>query len=82
MAVLESVFLKILAAALSYGYWVIFLIMFPEYILISCILPYIYLVRCVLVLRCGLAGLVWCGIRVQTEVSDIKLVSLFIRLAR
>jgi len=27
----------------------------------------IALVRCVLVLRCGLAGLVWCGIRMQAE---------------
>jgi len=25
----------------------------------------LYLVRCVLVLRCGLAGVVWCGIRMQ-----------------
>jgi len=24
-------------------------------------------VRCVLVLRCGLAGVVWCGIRMQVE---------------
>ena len=27
----------------------------------------IALVRCVLVLRCGLAGVVWCGIRIQAE---------------
>jgi len=27
----------------------------------------IALVRCVLVLRCGLAGVVWCGIRMQPE---------------
>ena len=27
----------------------------------------IALVRCVLVLRCGLAGVVWCGILVQDE---------------
>jgi len=27
----------------------------------------IALVRCVLVLRCGLAGVVWCGIRMQAE---------------
>jgi len=27
----------------------------------------IALIRCVLVLRCGLAGVVWCGIRMQTE---------------
>ena len=27
----------------------------------------IALVRCVLVLRCGLAGVVWCGIRTQAE---------------
>jgi len=26
---------------------------------------FIALVRCVLVLRCGLAGVVWCGIRMQ-----------------
>jgi len=25
------------------------------------------LVRCVLVLRCGLAGVVWCGIRMEAE---------------
>jgi len=25
------------------------------------------LFRCVLVLRCGLAGMVWCGIRMQAE---------------
>jgi len=36
----------------------------------------IALVRCVLVLRCGLAGVVWCGIRMQAAsgASDIKLV--------
>ena len=28
---------------------------------------YCSLVRCVLVLRCGLAGVVWCGIRMQAE---------------
>ena len=27
----------------------------------------IALVRCVLVLRCSLAGVVWCGIRMQVE---------------
>ena len=27
----------------------------------------IALVRCVLVLRCGLAGVVWCGIRMQAS---------------
>jgi len=27
----------------------------------------IALVRCVLVLRCGLAVVVWCGIRMQAE---------------
>jgi hypothetical protein len=27
----------------------------------------IALVRCVLVLRCGLVGVVWCGIRLQAE---------------
>ena len=27
----------------------------------------IALVRCVLVLRCGLVGVVWCGIRMQAE---------------
>ena len=27
----------------------------------------IALVRCELVLRCGLAGVVWCGIRMQAE---------------
>ena len=42
VVVLESVFLQILAAAVSYGYCVfvvcsMFLIMFPEYILMSCI---------------------------------------------
>ena len=30
----------------------------------------IALVRCVLVLRCGLVGVVWCGIRMQAE-ADI-----------
>ena len=29
----------------------------------------IALVRCVLVLRCGLAGVMWCGIRMQAEAS-------------
>jgi len=33
--------------------------MFPEYILMSCIWVYTYLVRCVLVLRCGMAVVVW-----------------------
>ena len=38
----ESVFEQILAAAVSYGYWVLFgvvcfLMMFPEYILMSCV---------------------------------------------
>jgi len=28
---------------------------------------YIALVRCVLVLRCGLVGVVWCGILMQAE---------------
>jgi len=28
------------------------------------------LVRCVLVLRCGLAGVVWCGIRMQAEALE------------
>ena len=40
VVVLESAFLQILAAAVSYGYSlcvVCFLIMFPEYILMSCI---------------------------------------------
>ena len=27
----------------------------------------IALVRCVLVLRCGLVGVMWCGIRMQAE---------------
>jgi len=27
----------------------------------------IALIRCVLVLRCGLAGVVWCGIHMQAE---------------
>ena len=30
---------------------------------------FIALVRCVLVLRCGLAGVVWCGIRMQASAS-------------
>jgi len=29
----------------------------------------IALVRCVLVLRCGLAGVVWCGIRIPQQIS-------------
>ena len=39
----------------------------------ACDLLWIYfmgcvaLVRCVLVLRCGLAGVVWCGILMQAE---------------
>jgi len=43
VVVLESVFVQILAAAVSYGYWiffvcsVFFLVMFPEHILMSCI---------------------------------------------
>jgi hypothetical protein len=37
----------------------VFLIMFPEYILMSCLWVIIYLVRCVLVFRCGSAGVVW-----------------------
>jgi len=40
VVVLESVFLQMLAAAVSYGYSfcvVCFLIIFPEYILMSCI---------------------------------------------
>ena len=28
---------------------------------------FIAIVRCLLVLRCGLAGVVWCGIRMQAE---------------
>ena len=64
VVVLEIVFLQILAAVVSYGYRVflvcsIFLIVFPEYILMSCIWVYTYLVRCVMVLRCGLAVVVW-----------------------
>jgi len=64
LVVSESVFLQILAASVSYGYWVffvcnMFLIMFPEYIPMSCIWSCTYLVRCVLVLHCGLAGVVW-----------------------
>jgi len=63
VVVSESVFLQILAAVVSYGYSVflacsIFLIMFPEYILMSCIWVYSYLVRCVLELRCGMAVVV------------------------
>ena len=55
---LVSVFLQMLAGAVSYGYWVffvcgMFLIMFPAHILMSYIWAYTYLVRCVLVLRCG-----------------------------
>ena len=40
----------------------------------ACDLLWIYfmgciaLVRCVLVLRCGRAGVVWCGILMQTEI--------------
>jgi len=71
VVVLERVFLQILAAAVSYGYWIFFVcsmfFMFPEYILMSCIWAYTQLVRCVLVLRCGLAGVVWCGIRMQLK---------------
>jgi len=33
--------------------------------LLSYFMGCIALVRCVLVLRCGLAGVVWCGIRMQ-----------------
>jgi len=36
------------------------LMMFPEYILLSCVWVITYVVRCVLVLRCGSSG--WCGI--------------------
>jgi len=40
----------------------------------GCIVP----VRCVLVLRCGLAGVVWCGIRIRVEVvSWFILVQMF-----
>jgi hypothetical protein len=46
----------------------------------------IVLVRCVLVLRCGLAGVVWCGIRMEAEAELRKQVtsswSLFIQLSR
>ena len=35
--------------------------------LLSYFMGCIALVRSVLVLRCGLAGVVWCGIRMQTE---------------
>ena len=35
--------------------------------LLSYFMGCITLVRCVLVLSCGLAGVVWCGIRMQTE---------------
>jgi hypothetical protein len=38
----------------------VFLIMFPEYVLMSCVWVITYLVLCVLVLRCGSAGVVWC----------------------
>ena len=34
------------------------------------------LVRCVLVLRCGLAGVVWCGIRMQAEPCIRKLLRM------
>jgi len=37
--------------------------------LMSYFMGCIALVRCVLVLRCGLAGVVWCGIRMQAEAS-------------
>ena len=37
-----------------------------EYLL-SYFIGCIALVRCVLVLGCGLAGVVWCGIRMQNE---------------
>ena len=45
----------------------------------ACDLLWIYfmgcvaLVRCVLVLRCGLAGVVWCGIRMQAEDGCINI---------
>ena len=47
-----------MVGAVSYGYWVffvcgMFLIMFPAHILMSYIWAYTYLVRSVLVLRCG-----------------------------
>jgi len=35
--------------------------------LLSYFMGCIDLVRCVLVLRCGLTGVVWCGIRMQAE---------------
>jgi len=35
--------------------------------LLSYFMGCIALVRCVLVLRCGLAGVVWCGIRMHAE---------------
>ena len=35
--------------------------------LLSYFMGCIALVRCVLVLHCGLAGVVWCGIRIQAE---------------
>ena len=35
--------------------------------LLSYFMGCIALVRCVLVLRCGLAGVVWCGILMQAE---------------
>ena len=38
----------------------VFLIMFPGYILMSCVRIIAYLVRCVLVLRRGPAA--WCGV--------------------
>ena len=37
----------------------VILIMCPEYILMSCVRVITYLVRYVLVLRCGSAGVVW-----------------------
>jgi len=37
---------------------------------------FISLVRCVLVLRCGLAGVVWCGIRMEAE-ALVLIISLF-----
>jgi len=33
------------------------------------------LVRCALVLRCGLTGVVWCGIRMQAEALVLQLAS-------
>ena len=58
VVVWECVFRQMLAGAVCYGYWVffvcgMFLIMFPAHILMSYIWAYTYLVRCVLVLRCG-----------------------------